>query len=206
MIYYFTWISQHKHSTAHVPMGDSQVFAQFIRQFITPCQILAGFYQHWHAMGRSQLFGFFTIRKSDAFLSDFPNRCKVTQNEINFINCPQWGLNPGPPHHNPNVLSTELSMNLLGRRFLKCALLISCTTSHVGLCSFLESIEHDFFKALVIHTDNQIVISLSWQSMRLMIQMMWVQTTLWALLTKLILFCVTLDLSDNLTEMRMMKN
>ena len=34
---------------------------------------------------------------------------------------------------------------------------VSCTTSHVGLCSFLESIEHDFIKALMIHTYNKIV-------------------------------------------------
>ena len=35
---------------------------------------------------------------------------------------------------------------------------VSCTTSHVRLCSFLESIEYDFIKALMIHADNQIVI------------------------------------------------
>ena len=40
---------------------------------------------------------------------------------------------------------------------------VSYTTSHVGLCSFLESIEHDFIKALMINTDNQIVTYLSWQ-------------------------------------------
>ena len=34
---------------------------------------------------------------------------------------------------------------------------VSYTTSHVGLCSFPESIELDFIKALMIHTDNQIV-------------------------------------------------
>ena len=34
---------------------------------------------------------------------------------------------------------------------------VSYTTSHVGLCLFLESIEHDFIKALMIHTHNQIV-------------------------------------------------
>ena len=30
---------------------------------------------------------------------------------------------------------------------------VSCTTSHVGLCTFLETIEHDF--ALMIDTDRQ---------------------------------------------------
>ena len=34
---------------------------------------------------------------------------------------------------------------------------VSWITSHVGLCLFLESIEHNFIKALTIHTDNQIV-------------------------------------------------
>ena len=34
---------------------------------------------------------------------------------------------------------------------------VSCTTSHVGLCLFLESTEHDFIKALMIDTGNQIV-------------------------------------------------
>ena len=43
-----------------------------------------------------------------------------------------------------------------------------CPT-HVGLCSFLELIEHDFMKALMIDTDNKIVTLHSWQSMGLMI-------------------------------------
>ena len=34
---------------------------------------------------------------------------------------------------------------------------VSCTTSHVGLSLFPESIEHDFMKALMIETDNKIV-------------------------------------------------
>ena len=32
-------------------------------------------------------------------------------------------------------------------------ILVSCTTSHVGLCTILETIEHDF--ALMIDTDRQ---------------------------------------------------
>ena len=31
---------------------------------------------------------------------------------------------------------------------------VSCTTSNVGLCSFLESIEHDFIKAMKIQAGN----------------------------------------------------
>ena len=34
---------------------------------------------------------------------------------------------------------------------------VSCTTLHFGLSSFLELIEHDFIKAFMIHTHNQIV-------------------------------------------------
>ena len=30
---------------------------------------------------------------------------------------------------------------------------VSYTMSHVGLCLFLESIEHDFIKVLMIHSD-----------------------------------------------------
>ena len=86
------------------------------------------------------------------WLSD---RFKVTQNKINFVkNCPQWDLNSQPSDHDSNALTTELGRNLLGRRFLKWALFVSCTTSHVGLCSFLESIEHNFIKAMKIQAGN----------------------------------------------------
>ena len=67
---------------------------------------------------------------------------------------PQWGLKPGPPDLQANALPTELGRNLLGRIFLKWALFVSGTTSHVGLCSFLESIEHDFIKAMKIQAGN----------------------------------------------------
>ena len=66
-------------------------------------------------------------------------------------NCPQWGLKPGPLDLHANALPTELGRNLLGRRFLKWALFVSCTTLHVGLRSFLESIEHNFIKT---HEDS----------------------------------------------------
>ena len=56
---------------------------------------------------------------------------------------------------------------------------------HLGLCLFLESKEHDFIKALMINTDNQIVTELSWQSIRLMIQRLWVQTPLGAIFDKI---------------------
>ena len=63
-------------------------------------------------------------------------------------------VKPGPLDLQANALPTELGRNLLGSRFLKWALFVSCTTSHVGLCSFLESIEHDFIKAMKIQAGN----------------------------------------------------
>ena len=69
-------------------------------------------------------------------------------------NCPQSGLNPQPPDLHSNALPTELCRILLGRRFLKWALFVSCTTSHVGLGLFLDSIEHDFIKTMNIQAGN----------------------------------------------------
>ena len=46
---------------------------------------------------------------------------------------PRVGLNPWLPDHYSSALPTELGSNLLGRRFLKWVLFVSCTTSHVGL-------------------------------------------------------------------------
>ena len=90
---------------------------------------------------------FFTIGVS-VRLSD---RSLHREEQKKFVkNCPQWGLKPGPPDLQANALPTELGRNLLVRRFLKWALFVSCTSSHIGLCSFLESIEHDFIKAMKI--------------------------------------------------------
>ena len=44
---------------------------------------------------------------------------------------PPVGLKPGPPDLQANALSAELGRNLLSWRFLKWALFVSCTTSHV---------------------------------------------------------------------------
>ena len=65
----------------------------------------------------------------------------------------QWGWNPRPLDHQSNALPTEFGRNLLGR-FLKRALFVSSTTSHVGLRLFLESVEHDFIKAMKIQASN----------------------------------------------------
>ena len=95
---------------------------------------------------------FFTIHVS-VRLSD--RSLHMEEQKKKFMkNCPQWGWKPGPQDLQSNALPTELGRNLLGRRFLKRALFVSCTTSHVGLCSFLESIEHDFIKAMKIQAGS----------------------------------------------------
>ena len=107
--------------------------------------------------GCGKVIGFFTIGLSDAFSVRLSDRSEVTQHKINFIkNCPQWGLNSQPPDHQSCALPTVLARNLLEICEVSFSF-VSCTTSHVELCLFLESIEHDFIKALVIHRDNQIV-------------------------------------------------
>ena len=103
-------------------------------------------------------FWFFTIRKSDAFLSDYLTDLKLHRTKYILSKIAASGVwAQKPPDHQSNALPSKLDRNLLGMRFLKWALFVSCTTSHVGLCSFLESIEYDFIKALIIPTDNQIV-------------------------------------------------
>ena len=63
---------------------------------------------------------------------------------------PPGGLKPGPKDLQANALPTELGSNLLGRRFLKLTLF----HAPLGLCSFLESIEHDSIKAMKIQAGN----------------------------------------------------
>ena len=112
-------------------------------------------------------YEFFTIgvsvRLSDRSLHREEQKKKFIKN------CPQWGLKPGPADLQANALPTELGRNLLGRRFLKWALFVSHTTSHVGLCPFLESIEHDFIKAMKIQQVTECWLSsvgkvLAWRS------------------------------------------
>ena len=44
-----------------------------------------------------------------AFLSDYLTDLYTEKSKINFINSPQWGLNPQPLDHHYNTLPTELS-------------------------------------------------------------------------------------------------
>ena len=77
---------------------------------------------------------------------------------MNFVKkCPQWDLNSQPPDHQSNALLTVLGRNLL--KISETSFLLFHAPLHMlGLCLFPESIEQDFIKALMIHTDNQIVI------------------------------------------------
>ena len=94
------------------------------------------------------------VRQKTVRLSD---RSEGTQHKINFVkNFPQWGLNTQPPDHQSNALLTMLRRNLLKITEVN-SLLFNAPLHLLGLCLFLESIEHDFIRALIIHTDNQIV-------------------------------------------------
>ena len=134
--------------------GKGILYTDFIQAMLPTVRSPVPNFNLWN-LGQIWVFHDKEVWPISVRLSD---RSKVTRNKINFVtNCPQWGLNPQLPDHHSNALPTELGRNLLGRRFLKWALFASCITSNVGLCSFLESIEHDLKTALMIHSDNQIV-------------------------------------------------
>ena len=102
----------------------------------------------------SRVFHDKEIQRISVGLSD---RSEVTQHKINFVkNCPQWDLSSQPPDQQSNALLTVLGRNLL--KISKVSFLLFHAPLHLlGLYFFLESIERDFIKALMIHTDNQIV-------------------------------------------------
>ena len=134
----------------HTALHDMDSLSQYKRHFCTEKRniVLSKLetYVWLQEIPSKYWIEFFTIRISVRL----SNRSKVIQNKINFVkNCSQWGLNSQPPDHqcweeSVGDFWSELSF-------------VSCTTSHVGLCLFLESIEHDFTTALMIHTHNQIM-------------------------------------------------
>ena len=69
---------------------------------------------------------------------------------------PLWGLNPQPPDHHSPVLWTEWGRNLLEISEVS-FLLFHAPLHMLDFVLFLESIEHNFIKALMIHIHNQIV-------------------------------------------------
>ena len=116
-------------------------------------------------------------------------------------NCPQWGWKPGCLDLQANALPTELGRNLLGRRFLKWALFVSYTTSHVGLWSFLE---HDFIKAVKFQANVDLAqLVRHWPHDPQVLVSSPTGGNFWQ-----IFFCSSFckDLSDNLTETPIVKN
>ena len=86
----------------------------------------------------------FLVRPIRCISIRLSDRSKVTQNKINFTkNSSQLDLNSQPPDHQSHALLTELGRNLLGMSEVN-FLLFHAPPSHVGLCLFLESIEHDY--------------------------------------------------------------
>ena len=61
-----------------------------------------------------------------------------------------------PEDHQSGTLTTELGRNLLEISEVS-FLLFHAPLHMLDFCLFLESIQHDFIKTLMIHTDNQIV-------------------------------------------------
>ena len=109
---------------------------------------------YFYSYGRKQNNHFSFSRY--AFLSDYLTDLCTGKSKKNFVkNCPQLGLNLGPPDYHSNVLPTELGRNLLGISEVT----FVCFMHHFTYWTLfiLESIEHDLIKALMIHTDNQIV-------------------------------------------------
>ena len=98
----------------------------------------------------------FTIRKSDTFLSDYLTDLKLHRPK-NILS----KIGPAGFELMTSWSSVSCSANWTREEsvgdFWSELSFVSCTTLHVGLSLFLESIGHDFIKALMIHTHNQIV-------------------------------------------------
>ena len=135
------------------------------------------------------------------------DRSEVTQQKINCIkNCHQWCLNSQTPDHQSHALPTALGRNLL--EISEVSFLLFHAPFHMldfvyfsrinrawlykGLNDSYVQPNSDLAQLAEHETDDPEVVC--------------VQTPLGNFLTKFILFCVTLDLSDNLTEMRIEKN
>ena len=113
------------------------------------------------------------------------DRSEVTQHKITFVkNFPPLRFEPMTSWSSVSCSSNWARKEYVGDFWCESSF-VSCTTSHVGLCLFLESIEHDFIKAQMIDTDNRIVTYLSLQRIRLMIWRLWVQTSLGTIFDKI---------------------
>ena len=94
--------------------------------------------------------GFFTIR----------NFCQIIWQIWSYTAQNKFHQNLLLVGFEPTTSLSSVSCSELGRNLLeisKVSFLLFHASLHIGLCLFLESIEHDFMKALMIHTDNQVV-------------------------------------------------
>ena len=100
------------------------------------------------------------IQSSFSIIRNFlPNRGKILpalkeKSKIKKMSLP--GVEPTTSRSSVPCSANCASKESVGKEISEVSF-VSCTTSHVGLCSFQESIEHDFMKALMIDTDNKIV-------------------------------------------------
>ena len=92
----------------------------------------------WNSQTLNDIFQGHLSFSRKAFLSDYLTDLYIGKSKKTFVkNCPQWGLKPGPLDPEANVLPTELGRRSAGQEISEVSF-VSCTTSHVGLCSFLE--------------------------------------------------------------------
>ena len=123
------------------------------------------------------------------------------KNKINSTkNCPQWALNPGPI----DDYSTDCaSLVCVGQKISEVSF-VSCTTSHFGLWSFLDTTEHDFIKVMKIQAECWLSsVGRDWHDDPAVLGSIPTGGDFWR-----IIFDSSLckDLSDNLTETHIVKN
>ena len=148
---------------------------------------------------------FFTIAVSVRLSGRF----NVTQNKINFVkNCPQWGWKPGPPDLQASALPTELSQHSVASLNLHCLYTVmlywSCSRNEQSpTCEVVHEANKAHFRNLLTNRflPSSVGKALAWRSGGPGFNPHWGQ-----FLTKFFLFCVTLNLSDNLTETPIVKN
>ena len=144
--------------------------------------------------GFIQVFHDKEIWRISVRLSD---RSEVTQHKKNFVkNCPQWDLNPWPPDHQSNALLTVLERNLL--KISEVSFLLFHAPLHMLGLLFISKINKTWlYKGLndSYRQPNSDLAQLTeqWTDDLEVVNSKphWGQ-----FLTKFILFCVTLDLSD----------
>ena len=139
---------------AHYQTGLVRPSHWFAHSLTSDVVLFATVFKHPQPNLGNWVFHVRSFRHISVRLSD---RSKITQHKINFVkNCPPVGFELTTSRSSvpcsPNWAREE-SVGDFWSEFS----FVPCTTLHVGLCLFLESIEHDFVKALMIPIHNQIV-------------------------------------------------